>query len=507
MLLQWAMENGIGSALNLRPTARFRCIFWRTPHYPYDTPPQNYMNRVANIANPQRRIYAAMVTALDDGVGQVLQALRARNLLNKTLIFFLSDNGAPQATFTRNYPLSGYKGGVWEGGIRVPFAVQWTGRFAGGITYDHPVSSLDIVPTVAAAARISLPTDRVYDGLNVIAYLSRQQSPPSRTLFWRWFGLGPTGPPHSQPTIYAVNRDSLKLVKQGGPPGLFNVSTDISESHNLARVQPGDLASLAQLYSQWDAEMIAPLWQLHGELTKVVLAGDWNNFNKDDPSPPWCLTRITAPGAQGTPDGIDWFTNTIHVAATGGDTTPGLHSFVIVGRSYSNQWGGATVNIDDTTSVPWFSGNARGPTNNITLENGFYYSFRILNSGSGYPLQIAVMKTPTPPVSVSITGQTPAVPASNGPVAVSIVTNHPKSAQERIYLRWSTDTYITSHMVEAVGSGVNYLAVIPAQPEGTSVQYCVTTSNVDLSQVVASGRIDSLTLSTTSNTHYVIASQ
>ena len=116
------------------------------------------------------------------------------------------------------------------------------------------------------------------------------------------------------------------------------------------------------------------------------------------------------------------------------------------------------------------------------------------------------MKTPAPPISVSVTGQTPAAPTSNDPVAVSIVTSQPKSPEERIYLRWSTDTYITSHMVEAVGSGVNYLAVIPAQPAGTSVQYCVTTSTVDLSQVVASGRIDSLTLATTSNTHYVIPS-
>jgi hypothetical protein len=253
--------------------------------------------------------------------------------------------------------------------------------------------------------------------------------------------------------------------------------------------------------------MIAPLWQLQGSLSRLVLAGDWNGFNKDDPSPPWNLTVTTAPGAQGTPDGIDWFTNTIHVAGTGGDITPGLHSFVIVGRSYANQWGEATINIDDVTSVPWHSGNARGPTSNITLSGGFYYSFRILNSATGYPLQIAVMKTSAPPVSVSVTGQTPAVPTSSDPVAVSIVTNHPKSGQERIYLRWSTDTYITSHMVQAVGSGVNYLAVIPAQPEGTSAQYCITTSTVDLSQVVASGRIDSLTLSTTSNTHYVIASQ
>src|SRR4029077_11025538 len=94
---------------------------------------------------------------------------------------------------------------------------------------------------------------------------------------------------------------------------------------------------------------------------------------------------------------------------------------------------------------------------------------------------------------------------STDSVTVNIVTSQPKSPQERIYLRWSTDTYVTSHMVEATGSGVNYSAVIPAQPAGTSVQYCITTSTVDLSQVVASGTIDFLTLSTSSSTHFVVA--
>ena len=93
----------------------FLYLAYNAPHYPYQTPPQTYMDRVANIADPDRRIYAAMITALDDGVGQVLQALQAQNILNNTLIFFLSDNGAPQETFTRNYPLRGYKGSVWEG--------------------------------------------------------------------------------------------------------------------------------------------------------------------------------------------------------------------------------------------------------------------------------------------------------------------------------------------------------------------------------------------------------
>jgi len=242
----------------------------------------------------------------------------------------------------------------------------------------------------------------------------------------------------------------------------------------------------------------------------MVLAGDWNGFNISDSRSPWKLTKITAPGAQGTPDGYDWFLSTIHVASTGGDTTPGGHSFVVVGGSYSNQWGGMPINIDDSTSVPYFSSNMLGPTNSITFDDGFYYSFRILapiewNVSSN--LTFAVMKTSAPPVSVSVTGQTPTAPTSNDSVVVSIVTSQPKSPQERIYLRWSTDTFITSHMVQAVGSGVNYSAVIPAQaqPAGTSVQYCITTSTADLSQVSTSGRIDFLTLATTSNTHFVVA--
>jgi hypothetical protein len=120
-------------------------------------------------------------------------------------------------------------------------------------------------------------------------------------------------------------------------------------------------------------------------------------------------------------------------------------------------------------------------------------------------LTIGVMKTSAPPISVYVTGQTPTAPTSDGSVVVNIVTNQSKSAEERIYLRWSTDRFVTSHMTEATGSGVDNSAVIPAQPAGTSVQYCITTSTVDLSQVVASGVIDFLTLSTTTNSHFVVA--
>ena len=158
------------------------------------------MERVSYITDPGRRNYAAMAVALDDGVGQVLATLQANNLLENTLVFFLSDNGAPNRASTdgensNNYPLRGYKTNVLEGGIRVPFAVQWTDRLPAQIVYNDPVSSLDIVATAAAVAGVLLPADRVYDGLNMIPYLAGEQVSPKRTLFWRWFGLGPDGPP------------------------------------------------------------------------------------------------------------------------------------------------------------------------------------------------------------------------------------------------------------------------------------------------------------------------
>src|SRR5205807_10605669 len=106
------------------------------------------------------------------------------------------------------------------------------------------------------------------------------------------------------------------------------------------------------------------------------------------------------------------------------------------------------------------------------------------------------MKTSASPIFVSRRGQSPATPTPNDSVTIEILTSRPKSPEERIYLRWSTDTFVTSHMTEAVGSDVTYSAQIPPQPADTAVQYCITTSTVDLSQLSASGTIDLLTLAT-----------
>jgi arylsulfatase A-like enzyme len=506
----------------------FLYLAYNAVHKPYNTPPKSYMDRVANIANNSRRIYAAMTLALDDGVGQVLQTLQEQNLLSNTLIFFLSDNGTRQLSFTRNYPLRGYKFNVLEGGIHVPFAVQWPGVLPAHLVYDQPVSSLDIVATVAAATGSQLPNDRVYDGLNLIPYLAGNQVPPQRTLFWRWFGLGKDGPPcdlvtgatikssgGSPDTIWAVRSGSLKLVSERGrvgkPPALYNLQADIGETQDLALAQPADVATLKSLYNQWNSQTIPPLWVDNTDLNimPLVLAGDWNAYTKNDAATPWRLTRITAPGVEGTPDGFNYFGNTIRVAASGGNTTAGVHSFTFVGgNTYSKQWTGATINVDGTTSVPFFSGKAFGSPNSISLEDGYYYSFRILDWASqvGSSMKVAVMKTSAPPVAVRLSGQTPTAPTSNNSVVVSITTSKAKSIEERVYLRWSTDMFVSSHIIAASGSGQNYAATIPAQQAGTGVQYCAVSSTVDLTPVVTSGAIDSVTLATSSVSHFVVAS-
>jgi arylsulfatase A-like enzyme len=488
----------------------FLYLAYNAVHKPYDVPPQEYMDRVNYIPDRDRQIYAAMAVAMDDGVGQVIAALQAQNILDNTLIFFLSDNGAPNTSFTSNSnsPLRGYKLDVLEGGIRVPFAVQWAGRLPANIVFDDLVSSLDIVPTAAAAAGVILPTDRGYDGLNIVPFLAGEQVEPVRTLFWRWFSLGPDGPPGSQNTIWAVRNGPLKLVverhKDNLPPALYDLTDDVGETQNLAGVQPDDVASLTQLFAQWTLDTIPPIWHLNTDqsLLPLVLAGDWNGFNKDDSNLPWNLTHVTAPDIQGTPDAYNWYLTTIHVATTEGDTTPGTHSFVLIGtNSYSEQWGGVPINIDGTTDLPFFSGRDLGPTNTVAFEDGFYYSLRILDADV-YPvapskMTLAAMKTSAPPVSVSRTGQTPSVPTPRDPVTVNIGLSQAKSVEERVYVRWTTDNFVTSHLIAAQGSGTNYSATIPAQPAGTLLLYTIISSTVDLSAYSGSGLIDSQVLATT----------
>ncbi len=212
---------------------------------------EKYRERFAGIADPKRRTFAAMQSAMDDGVGLVLAKLRELRLEEDTLVFFISDNGGPTPTTTsQNGPLRGFKAQTWEGGIRVPFMVQWKGRIPAGRIYRQPVISLDIHPTAVAAAGGKIPREAKLDGVNLLLILTgRSSAKPHDRLMWR-FGAQS-----------AIRMGDWKLVvPPGGAKGLYNLAEDIGEKDDLTAKEPRKLRLLQDAYDEWNTQLIEPLW-------------------------------------------------------------------------------------------------------------------------------------------------------------------------------------------------------------------------------------------------------
>jgi arylsulfatase A-like enzyme len=226
----------------------FLWLAYNAPHTPIQTPVR-YQKSFRYITKPERQDYAGMVTAMDDGIGKVLATLRELGMEEDTLLFFINDNGGVKMYGARNSPLRAGKGTLQEGGIRVPFMVQWPRRLSGPRTYNHPVISLDILPTVAAAAGAKIHQNRIIDGVNLIPYLTAASDTlPHQFLFWRRFDY------------YAVRHRNWKLIYTGQDTELFDLASDISETHNLAAEQPDVVKKLTKAYEAWNTQMIDPLW-------------------------------------------------------------------------------------------------------------------------------------------------------------------------------------------------------------------------------------------------------
>ncbi len=229
----------------------FLFLSYNAPHGPLQAT-EEYLARFPDIKDRKRKTYAAMVSALDDGVGRLLAKLGELELTDQTLLFFLSDNGGPVGkNGSNNRPLRGGKSDVWEGGIRVPFAVQWPGTIPQGVTYDHPVISLDICATAVEVAGASAARKGYLDGVNLIPFLTGESADPAhRTITIRKFDQ----------SRFAVRRDNHKLVIpwKGGPPQLYDLSADIAETKNLAASRPEVVAMLEQVRTRWDATLIEP---------------------------------------------------------------------------------------------------------------------------------------------------------------------------------------------------------------------------------------------------------
>jgi arylsulfatase A-like enzyme len=146
--------------------------------------------------------------------------------------------------------LRGYKGQVWEGGIRVPYLVQWKAKLPAGKVYDHPVTSLDIVPTAVAAAGGTLESETALDGVDLVPYLTGQKSGrPHDALFWRF---GPQ---------WAIRKGDLKLLgSQQGTVELFDLAADVGEARDLSAEKPEIRKELEAAYAAWNSQLAEPRW-------------------------------------------------------------------------------------------------------------------------------------------------------------------------------------------------------------------------------------------------------
>lgn len=195
-----------------------------------------------------RRMLVNMIEGLDRGVGTIFQTLEKHGLEKDTLVFFLSDNGGPKATGAyRNGPLRAFKGSVYEGGIRVPLFVRWPGHVEPGQSFQQPVSALDLFATSVAAAGGALPSDRVYDSMDLMQVIEGQAV--ERALFWDALGM------------QGVRLGDWKLVfKNGGRiRELYNIRNDTGEQNNLMGAYPERAADLEKRLRNWQKEL--PPWK------------------------------------------------------------------------------------------------------------------------------------------------------------------------------------------------------------------------------------------------------
>jgi len=243
----------------------FLCyVAYNAPHYPMHAPAEA-MDKFAHLPWDQQ-VMAAMISRVDDGVGQIVDVLRRTGRLDDTIIVFSSDNG-PSAE-ARNWlggeeiaysggsagGLRGHKGSVFEGGIRVPGIWSWPAALPAGVTFDVPAMMMDVAPTILTAA--GLQPDADIDGVDLLPLLAGADVRSDRVLSWEYEGQ------------LAVRRGRWKLVvdpaeRLGGPqvPGrlLFDLAEDRNETRDVAADHPAVLTELEKHMTAWSDAL--ELWR------------------------------------------------------------------------------------------------------------------------------------------------------------------------------------------------------------------------------------------------------
>jgi arylsulfatase B len=254
---------------------------YNAPHTPMQATPAD-LARFEDIQNPKRRTYAAMMWALDRGIGNLIAHLKTTGEYKNTLVCFFSDNGGATNNGSWNGAYSGAKGALREGGVRIPMIWSWPGKLPKATVHRGVVSSLDVLPTFMAAVGSELlplqdPPQHedaknrqrgierygAYDGINLLPQLSGDTTPLKRTLFWRLQGQ----------TAVRDGDDKLILLSHR-PAQLFQVDTDAAEANDQINASPQRTEELYRKLGEWEFSLptvllwgSSPVWS--GDSAKI----------------------------------------------------------------------------------------------------------------------------------------------------------------------------------------------------------------------------------------------
>ncbi|ADV47774.1 N-acetylgalactosamine-4-sulfatase [Cellulophaga algicola DSM 14237] len=231
----------------------FLYLAYNAPHVPLEAKEKD-LEKFKDIEDIDRRTYAAMVYAVDRGVGEIVASLKKTGQFDNTLIIFLSDNGGHTGHGANNYPLTGRKGDTWEGGFRVPMFFHWPKKIKKGQKFDYPVSALDLYPTIAHIGQAKIGSDKILDGKNIWeAIISLTNPHDKETLFAMRHREGYTD--------VAARQNEWKAVKVLREPWkLFHITEDISEKNDLSTAHPDILQKLVSDTEKWSKTHTEPLW-------------------------------------------------------------------------------------------------------------------------------------------------------------------------------------------------------------------------------------------------------
>jgi len=267
---QWRNEEGFRLDIQTKAAVTFirrhhhepffLYLAYFAPHVPLEAT-EKYLERFPGDMPTRRRYALAMMSAFDDGVGVIRETLREYGILDNTIIFFISDNGAPLKIDMKDIPIS-FKGGAWdgsrndpwvgekgmlsEGGIRVPFIVSWPKKLPAGVEYHHPVISLDVAATAMAAAGQEVSAE--LDGIDLVPYLmGTKKGTPHQALYWRFWNQS------------AIRKGKWKYLQAGNKAYyLFDLENKEHEKNNLIDSYPDIAEELQKDLEKWASQLKTP---------------------------------------------------------------------------------------------------------------------------------------------------------------------------------------------------------------------------------------------------------